>query len=188
MRYAGIVVAGGAARRLSGVDKPALSVGGKPLLARAIHALGGAERVIVVGPRRPGFDVVWTREPVLGTGPVAALAAGLAVVPGDVETVAVLAADLPGVRRSTVDRLVAAIGDGDGAVLVDAGGSRQWLLGAWRGAPLGGALPGQPGKAARRGAPAGPGPTPPPGERGEGGDNDTPPDPESPPRAAGLPI
>src|SRR3954462_6239516 len=94
MRYAGIVVAGGAARRLSGVDKPALSVGGKPLLARAIHALGGAERGIVVGPRRPGFDVVWTREPVPGTGPVAALAAGLAVVPGDVETVAVLAADL----------------------------------------------------------------------------------------------
>ncbi|MEV6626824.1 nucleotidyltransferase family protein, partial [Amycolatopsis sp. NPDC051114] len=100
MRYAGIVVAGGSARRLSGVDKPALSVGGKPLLARAIHALGGAERVIVVGPRRPGFDVVWTREPVPGTGPVAALAAGLAVVPDDVEAVAVLAADLPGVRRS----------------------------------------------------------------------------------------
>ncbi|NBH02981.1 NTP transferase domain-containing protein, partial [Amycolatopsis sp. SID8362] len=49
MRYAGIVLAGGSARRLSGVDKPALSVGGKPLLTRAIHALSGAGRVVAVG-------------------------------------------------------------------------------------------------------------------------------------------
>lgn len=150
MRYAGIVVAGGSARRLSGVDKPALTVGGKPLLARAIHALDGAERVIAVGPRRPGFDVVWTREPVPGTGPVAALAAGLAFVPDDVEAVAVLAADLPGVRRSTVDRLVAAVGEADGAVLVDATGARQWLLGVWRVAPLRAALPEQLENAALR--------------------------------------
>jgi molybdopterin-guanine dinucleotide biosynthesis protein A len=141
MRHAGIVLAGGSARRLSGVDKPALSIGGKPLLARAIGALSGAERVIVVGPRRPGFDVVWTRERVPGTGPVAALAAGLAFVPDDVEVVAVLAADLPGVRKSTVDRLLAAVGEADGAVLLDAGGARQWLLGAWRVAALRTALP-----------------------------------------------
>ncbi|MFG1647192.1 molybdenum cofactor guanylyltransferase [Amycolatopsis sp. NPDC049252] len=150
MRYAGIVVAGGSARRLSGVDKPALTVGGKPLLARAIHALDGAERVIAVGPRRPGFDVVWTREPVPGTGPVAALAAGLAFVPEDVEAVAVLAADLPGVRRSTVDRLVAAVGGADGAVLVDGAGARQWLLGVWRVAALRAALPEEPENAALR--------------------------------------
>src|SRR2546421_12993266 len=120
MRYAGIVVAGGSARRLSGVDKPALSVGGKPLLARAIHALDGAERVIAVGPRRPGFDVVWTREPVPGTGPVAALAAGLVFVPDDVEVVAVLAADLPGVRRSPGDRPGAAMRDRERAGMAGA--------------------------------------------------------------------
>ncbi|MEV6647145.1 molybdenum cofactor guanylyltransferase [Amycolatopsis sp. NPDC051371] len=176
MRYAGIVVAGGSARRLSGVDKPALSVGGKPLLARAIHALEGAERVIAVGPRRPGFDVVWTREPVPGTGPVAALAAGLAFVPDDVEAVAVLAADLPGVRRSTVDRLVAAIGDGDGAVLVDATGSRQWLLGAWRVAALKAALPEQLENAALRRVLGGLAVTELPAERGEADDIDTPED------------
>ncbi|UOZ04519.1 molybdenum cofactor guanylyltransferase [Amycolatopsis sp. WQ 127309] len=153
MRYAGIVVAGGSARRLSGVDKPALNVGGKSLLTRAIHALEGAERVIAVGPRRPGFDVVWTREPVPGTGPVAAVAAGLLFVPEDVEAVAVLAADLPGVRRSTVDRLVAAVGGAggaDGAVLVDAAGARQWLLGVWRVPALRAALPEHPENAALR--------------------------------------
>lgn len=176
MRYAGIVLAGGSARRLSGVDKPALPVGGKPLLARAIHALGGAERVIAVGPRRPGFDVVWTREPVPGTGPVAALAAGLAFVPDDVEAVAVLAADLPGVRRSTVDRLVAAIGDGDGAVLVDAAGARQWLLGAWRVAAVRAALPADPANAALRRVLGGLCVTEVPAERGEADDIDTPED------------
>ncbi|MEV4050543.1 NTP transferase domain-containing protein [Amycolatopsis sp. NPDC049688] len=176
MRYAGIVVAGGSARRLSGVDKPALSVGGKPLLARAIHALEGAERVIAVGPRRPGFDVVWTREPVPGTGPVAALAAGLVFVPEDIETVVVLAADLPGVRRSTVDRLVAALGDGDGAVLVDAAGKRQWLLGAWRAAALRAALPDDVANAALRRVLGGLSVREIPAERGEADDIDTPED------------
>ncbi|ADJ46718.1 molybdopterin-guanine dinucleotide biosynthesis protein [Amycolatopsis mediterranei S699] len=176
MRYAGIVVAGGSARRLSGVDKPALSVGGKPLLARAIHALDGAERVIAVGPRRPGFDVVWTREPVPGTGPVAALAAGLVFVPDDVEAVVVLAADLPGVRRSTVDRLVAAVGDGDGAVLVDAAGERQWLLGAWRVPSLRAAVPEQAENAALRRVLGGLAVAEVPAERGEADDIDTPED------------
>lgn len=176
MRYAGIVVAGGSARRLSGVDKPALSVGGKPLLARAIHALDGAERVIAVGPRRPGFDVVWTREPVPGTGPVAALAAGLVFVPDDVEAVVLLAADLPGVRRSTVDRLVAAIGPGDGAVLVDAAGERQWLLGAWRAAALRAALPERAENAALRRVLGALAVAEVPAERGEADDIDTPED------------
>ncbi|WP_318306778.1 molybdenum cofactor guanylyltransferase [Amycolatopsis solani] len=176
MRYAGIVLAGGSARRLSGVDKPDLSVGGKPLLARAVHALDGAVRVIVVGPRRAGFDVVWTREPVPGTGPVAALAAGLAFVPDDAEAVAVLAADLPGVRRSTVDRLVAAIGEGDGAVLVDAAGARQWLLGAWRVGALRAALPDEVENAALRRMLAGLAVAEVPAERGEADDIDTPED------------
>ncbi|SFW81870.1 molybdenum cofactor guanylyltransferase [Amycolatopsis australiensis] len=176
MRYAGIVLAGGSARRLSGVDKPALSVGGKPLLARAVHALDGAARVIAVGPRRPGFDVVWTREPVPGTGPVAALAAGLVFVPEDAEAVVVLAADLPGVRRSTVDRLLAALGDGDGAVLVDAAGARQWLLGAWRVASLRAALPAETEHASLRRVLGGLRITEVPAERGEADDIDTPED------------
>ncbi|MFE0020740.1 molybdenum cofactor guanylyltransferase [Amycolatopsis sp. NPDC059021] len=142
MRYAGIVLAGGRARRLSGVDKPALVVDGTSLLAKAISALSGAERIVVVGPERPGFgDVVWTREAEPGSGPVAALAAGLAEIPADAERVVVLAADLPGVRKSTVDRLLAALDTRDGAVLLDEAGERQWLLGAWQSGALRAALP-----------------------------------------------
>jgi molybdopterin-guanine dinucleotide biosynthesis protein A len=51
--------------------------------------------------------------------------------------VAVLAADLPGIAASTVDRLSAALsaeiqGSTDGAVLLDPGGRRQYLIGVWR--------------------------------------------------------
>jgi molybdopterin-guanine dinucleotide biosynthesis protein A len=150
---AGIVLAGGAARRLSGVDKPALLLGGKPLLARAIEALGEASPIVVVGPQREGFPgVEWTREAEPGSGPVAALAAGLdALGPSAGAVVVVLAADLAGVRKSTVDKVVSAIGHADGALLVDASGHRQWLIGAWRVDALRQALPERVGGASLRG-------------------------------------
>ncbi|MFE3170482.1 molybdenum cofactor guanylyltransferase [Amycolatopsis sp. NPDC059090] len=148
-RFAGIVLAGGSARRLSGVDKPELRVGGMSLLGRAVEALAGADPVVVCGPRRPGYDVVWTREAVPGAGPVAALAAGLEAA-GDAEIVVLLAADLPGIRRSTVDRLRSTVGTADGGVLVDAAGERQWLVSAWRAAALREAMPEHPENASLR--------------------------------------
>jgi molybdopterin-guanine dinucleotide biosynthesis protein A len=139
--YSGIVLAGGSARRLSGVDKTLLRVGGMTLLRRAVDALGEARPVVVVGPERAGFpDVVWTREAEPGAGPVAALAAGLDALGADAGVVVVLAGDLAAIGRSTVERLAASV-SGDGAVLVDAEGKRQWLLGAWRVEALRSALP-----------------------------------------------
>jgi molybdopterin-guanine dinucleotide biosynthesis protein A len=175
--YSGVVLAGGAARRLSGVDKPALAVGGMSLLRRAVDALGGARTVVVVGPERAEFrDVVWTREAEPGSGPVAALAAGLAALGPDAgELVVVLAGDLIGVRRSTADRLAAAV-TADGAVLVDAGGERQWLLGAWRTRALRAALPADPGGASLRRTLGGLSITEVPEETGESADIDTPED------------
>lgn len=142
----GIVLAGGAARRLSGVDKPMLKVGRIPLLHKAIDALRDADDVVVVGPWRDGLPPVhWTRENLPGGGPVAALAAGLAALQREPDAdVVVLAADLPGISASTVGRLRAARGDADGAVLVDATGRRQWLTGVWRLTSLRDALPAQP--------------------------------------------
>ena len=177
MDYAGVVLAGGSAQRLSGVDKPALRVGGVSLLRRAVDVLSGARPVVVVGPEREGFpDVVWTREAEPGSGPVAGLAAGLHALGSDAgELVVVLAADLIGVRRSTVDGLVAAV-SADGAVLVDAEGKRQWLLGAWRTATLRNALPEQARGASLRGTLGGLSITDVPEEPGESADIDTPED------------
>ncbi|GAA0642572.1 molybdenum cofactor guanylyltransferase [Kutzneria viridogrisea] len=145
MTFAAVVLAGGGGRRLGGVHKPGLLVGGRTLLDRALHAVPGADPIVVVGPRTPtGTPVTWAREDPPGGGPVAGLAAGLALV-GDAEFVAVLAADLAGIRPGTVARLRAAVSpQADGAVLVDEQGHPQWLIGCWRTGSLRAALPADP--------------------------------------------
>lgn len=129
--YDAVVLAGGAARRLGGADKPAQQVGGVPMLERVLVAVAGAQRRIVVGPpgTAPGVDV-WAREEPPGGGPVPALAAGLAHVRAG--WVAVLACDLPFLTAAAVDELGAAALDGDGALAVDADGRDQLLLAVWR--------------------------------------------------------
>lgn len=150
--YDAVILAGGAGRRMGGVDKPALELGGSTLLDRVIAAVPGADRVIVVGPQRPtSRAVVWTRESPPGEGPVAALAAALPHV--GAPRVALLAADLPLLDAATVDRLLAAAGDG--ALLVDDTGRDQLLLGVWSSVVLRAAMPGQPA-GARLGAVLGP--------------------------------
>jgi molybdopterin-guanine dinucleotide biosynthesis protein A len=77
-----IVLAGGGGRRLGGRDKPALPVGGRPMLARVLDAVAAAAPRVVVGPARDDLpaDVVQRREDPPGGGPVAAVAAGLAAL------------------------------------------------------------------------------------------------------------
>lgn len=138
--FAAVVLAGGRARRLSGVDKAGLRVAGRTLLGHVLVATADAEPVVVVGPERPAAGVVWTREDPPGGGPVAALAAGLAALPPNTGLapdtalppntglaalpddaaagggaaaglVAVLAVDQPGVTARTVRRLRTALAD-----------------------------------------------------------------------------
>lgn len=144
-----IVLAGGAARRLGGADKPAVDVGGRPLLAHVVDAaaatVGGSGSVVVVGPRRalPATSraVRWCREDPPGGGPVAALAAALPSVRGDV--VLVLAADLPAIAPA-LPRLVSGLADapaGAGvAALADPDGRVNFLAAAWRTQALRGAV------------------------------------------------
>ena len=139
--YDAVVLAGGSARRLGGLDKPALVVGGRTLLDRVLAAVADASVTVVVGPRRTTMrEVTWAREDPPGGGPVAALAAALTHVTSPL--VAVLAADLPFLDARTVQALRAAVGDGEGgALLVDDEGQDQLLVGVWRTAALRAALP-----------------------------------------------
>jgi molybdopterin-guanine dinucleotide biosynthesis protein A len=135
-----VVLAGGEARRLGGVDKPALVIGETTLLEVALAACTGARNRVVVGPRRQTQDPVqWARESPAGSGPLAALAAGLATLPAGSAVVVVLAADLPAVDAAAVGRLRTALDqrpEVDGAVIVDAQGQAQPLLAAYRRRPL----------------------------------------------------
>ena len=135
MEFDAVVLAGGASRRFDGADKARFELGGRSLLERAVDAVGSAGRVIVVGPRRPLVrDVTWVQESPPGAGPAHALAAGLELVGAD--HVAVLACDLPFAGREIVERLVAAVGSSDGAVVRDGSLRPQPLLAVYRTAAL----------------------------------------------------
>jgi molybdopterin-guanine dinucleotide biosynthesis protein A len=130
--FAAVILAGGAATRLGGRDKPALPVQGQPMLHRVLAAVEHAEQRIVVGPRRGGLprDVLTTSERPPGGGPVAATAAGLDLV--TVDLVALLAADLPYLTADAIERLIAGVDDSvDGALFLDDAGRRQLLCGVW---------------------------------------------------------
>jgi molybdopterin-guanine dinucleotide biosynthesis protein A len=171
--YDAIVLAGGQARRLAGLDKPALVVGGRTLLDRVVDAVGEAGRVVVVGPRRQvDRDVTWCREEPAGSGPVAAIAAGLPHTSADV--VLVLAADLPYVAAA-IPSLLHALPRGDVALLADPDGRVNHLAAAWRRAALAAALTavGDPNGAAVRSLLASVAVVPVPDEAGWGRDCDT---------------
>jgi molybdopterin-guanine dinucleotide biosynthesis protein A len=128
------------------------------MLDRVLLAVAGAQHRVVVGPSTlPVPPGVWrvSEEPP-GGGPVAAIAAGLAMLdslaspPPDSQAgsaqgpdtlgsggprfVALLAADLPFLTSNAVARLLTAVVGStvDGAVYVDGEGQRQTLCGAWR--------------------------------------------------------
>ncbi|MFF9493465.1 NTP transferase domain-containing protein [Streptomyces flaveolus] len=135
--YDAVVLAGGAARRLGGADKPGLRVGGRALLDRVLAACSGARTTVVVADPRPtARPVTWAREEPPGGGPLAALAAGLRHTTA--EQVVVVSADLPFLAAPTVGRLTAALAasDADGVLLTDVGGRDQPLVAAYRASAL----------------------------------------------------
>lgn len=135
--YDAIVLAGGAAKRLGGADKPGVRVGGRALLDRVLGACAGAANTVVVGGRRPtARAVTWTREEPQGGGPLAALGAGVRHTAA--ERVLVLSADLPFLGPDTVGALLEAAGQGgvEGAVCTDRDGRDQPLVAVYRAEPL----------------------------------------------------
>ncbi|MGW7254666.1 NTP transferase domain-containing protein [Streptomyces sp. NPDC054834] len=135
--YDAVVLAGGAARRLGGADKPGLRVGGRPLLDRVLAACAdAATTVVVAAPRATARPVRWAREEPPGAGPVAALDAGLRYTTA--EHLVLLSADLPFLEAATVGRLLAALRTtaAEGALLTDADGRDQPLVAAYRTAAL----------------------------------------------------
>jgi len=138
-RRVAVVVAGGSARRMGGVDKLALQVAGRTLLDRVLAAVVPlCDQVVVVGPTRPTVEsVIFTVEDVPGGGPVPAVAAGLAVIDG-AATVVLLAADLPLLTTAHLELLFAALsGPADKAsAAVDERGRLHPLLAVHRGPAL----------------------------------------------------
>ncbi|MFJ4500674.1 NTP transferase domain-containing protein [Streptomyces sp. NPDC088864] len=135
--YDAIVLAGGAASRLGGADKPGLRVGGRALLDRVLAACPDAGTTVVVGDRRATVrPVTWAREAPPGGGPLAALHAGARHT--SAQNVLVLSADLPFLGADTVRDLLAAATEtgAEGALCLDGEGREQPLVAVYRAEPL----------------------------------------------------
>ncbi|MGW3493197.1 NTP transferase domain-containing protein [Streptomyces sp. NPDC001020] len=131
--YDAVVLAGGAARRLDGADKPGVRVGGRALLDRVLAACSGAATTVVVAEPRPtAHRVVWACEEPTGAGPVAALEAGLRRTTA--AHVVVLSADLPFLEQGTIRRLLDTLrtSAAEGVLLTDPEGHDQPLVAAYR--------------------------------------------------------
>ncbi|MGY4103136.1 NTP transferase domain-containing protein [Nocardia sp. R16R-3T] len=140
-----IVLAGGRASRMGGVDKPAIVIGGRSMLEAALAAVASCVRTVVVGPHRPELDarIVQVREVPPGSGPVAAVGAGLrALGPTAAPLVVVLAADLPFLSQVTVRELIrhGSESGADAVFAADESGRPQYLIGVWRRTALAQAL------------------------------------------------
>jgi molybdopterin-guanine dinucleotide biosynthesis protein A len=135
LRLGAVVLAGGTAARMGGVDKASIEIDGVTLLERSLAASMHAREVVVVGPEVPtSRPVTFAREEPAGGGPAAAILAALDRFRVEPDLVAVLAVDMPRVNAGTVARLTWAVerSDLDGAVLVDPDGRRQPLAGVYR--------------------------------------------------------
>ncbi|HEX5916467.1 MAG TPA: NTP transferase domain-containing protein, partial [Nocardioides sp.] len=73
MAFCGVVLAGGTAARMDGVDKASVELGGRTLLEYAVDAFVDADEVVVVGPDtvRTGRPVTFVVEDPPRGGPVA---------------------------------------------------------------------------------------------------------------------
>lgn len=109
-RPAGVVLAGGASRRM-GRDKALLEFGGETLVARAARALANVADPVVIADRGrglvPGFPSVPDGA---GAGPAAGILGAAAALPG--RSLLALACDLPWIEPGLLALLVAEAGDG----------------------------------------------------------------------------
>lgn len=140
-----IVLAGGRASRMGGVDKPAIVIGGRSMLDAALAAVAGRGRTVVVGPHRPELnpEIRQVREVPPGSGPVAAVDAGLRALAGSrAPLVVVLAADMPFVTPGTITELLRheAESGAEAVFAADESGRPQYLVGVWRRSALNAAL------------------------------------------------
>lgn len=152
--FAGVVLAGGTAARMGGVDKAGVELHGRTLLELALDAFLDADEVVVVAPESvpTSRPVTFASEDPPRGGPVAGLLTGVDALLRRPRLIGVLAVDMPRVTPATMRRLRDAAAGHDGAFLVDGDGRRQ-LAGVLDAVALAGVRPdleGQHGMALHR--------------------------------------
>lgn len=154
MLFDAIILTGGRSSRLDSVPKSEFVVEDSTLLDRTLRSAAGSRRTVVVGHAPAAAmpdDVILVREEPPFSGPVAAIAAGIAALLATSEAesevemdaagthlesdaVLVLACDMPHIGLAVPALLLALAeaSDTDGVIAVDAGNRRQPLAALYR--------------------------------------------------------
>jgi molybdenum cofactor cytidylyltransferase len=113
-----VLLAAGEARRLNGIPKPLLELGGVPLIRRNLIALSGAgvdELVVVLGhqaeiiePSIRDFPVTLVHNPVYATGQATSMRLGLAALGGKLDAIIIALADQPLINADDIVGLISA--------------------------------------------------------------------------------
>lgn len=121
-----LILAGGRATRLGGVDKRALVIAGATIFDRQCAVLAGrvAEIIVSAAAPVPGFRTVADAVP--GQGPLAGIAAGLAAA--TTPWLLVVAGDMPYLTGALLDQLLAAATPEVDAVGIRVGGLPEPLV------------------------------------------------------------
>jgi molybdopterin-guanine dinucleotide biosynthesis protein A len=130
-----LILAGGRATRLGGVDKRELVVGGRTIFERQVEALAPCVAEIVVSSPRAVAGYRSVPDPVAGAGPLAGIAAGLAAA--TTPWLFVVAGDMPYLHRAFVAHVLSRGDPGCDAVGIRIGGLPEPLctllrIAAWR--------------------------------------------------------
>jgi len=127
-RIAAIILAAGRSTRMGGPNKLLAEIGGRPLVRIAVEeALASQARpvIVVTGHQRDkveaalqGLDVTVVHNPNFADGLSTSMKTGLAAVPQSADGAIVCLGDMPQVRSSLIDKLLAAFDPARGALVV----------------------------------------------------------------------
>jgi molybdopterin-guanine dinucleotide biosynthesis protein A len=125
-----LILAGGRATRLGGVDKRELVIDGRTIFERQVEVLAPLVAEIVVSSPRDVAGYRSVRDAVEGQGPLAGIAAGLAGA--RTPWLLVIAGDMPYLTTALIERLLAAAAETIDAVGIRIEGVPEPLVCALR--------------------------------------------------------
>jgi molybdopterin-guanine dinucleotide biosynthesis protein A len=120
---------------MGGIDKREIVIAGRTIFERQVEALAPCVAEIIVSSPRPIAGYRSVRDPVVGAGPLAGIAAGLAAA--DTPWLFVIAGDMPYIHRAFVELVISRADDRCDAVGIRIGGLAEPLCtmlrtAAWR--------------------------------------------------------
>lgn len=139
----GVVLAGGLSRRMGGVEKALLTLGGQPLIAHAVNRLKPQVASLILNANGDPARFAALKLEVVADqtderpGPLAGILTALdwfAAHAPNIETVASLPADTPFAPRDLVDRLSAALANDAkaGVAVAQSRGRRHPVIALWK--------------------------------------------------------